>query len=146
MIKVVDNTAFLVVKRAVLNTKEGIRKGLLDVAPEIQKEVRRLIFSPPKTGRLYVIGGQIHQASAPGEAPANLTGILAASVAFEVASSTRLAIGYREEIAPYGRYLEGIEKSRILPRPALRPGALGKAREVEQAVLRGVARELHRVH
>jgi hypothetical protein len=142
VIRTVDNTAFLVIKKSLFNTKEGIRRGLLDVAPEIQREVRRLIFSPPKTGRLYVIGGKVHQASAPGEAPANLTGDLAQGVGYEVSSHTRLVIGDRAE---HGKWLEGNEPSRIAPRPHLRPAALSKAREVGQAIVRGVARELGKV-
>lgn len=149
MLKVVNNTAFLVIDRALFNTKEGIRKGLLDVGPEIVREVIRLIKSPPKTGRLYLRSGQIHQASAPGEAPANLTGALAESMDFAVTSPTQLVIGNIESIAPYGRRLElgdsfvGIGS--IAPRPFVRPGALSKAREVEQAVVRGVKRELGKI-
>ena len=144
MLKVIDNTAFLVMDKAIFNTKEGIRRGLLDVGPEIEREVVRLIKSPPKTGRLYLRGGRIHQASAPGEAPANLTGTLAESVSFEVSSPTQLIIGDRARIADYGGYLE-FGTSRMAPRPHLKPGALSKAREVEQAVVRGVARELGKI-
>lgn len=143
MMKIVDNTAFLVMDKAVMNTQEGIRRGLLAVGPEIEREVVRRIKSPPKTGRLYFIGGQIHQASAPGESPANLTGTLAESVASEVSSPTILTIGDRENIASYGGYMEfGTRDGRIAPRPHLKPAALSKAREVEQAILLGVQREL----
>ena len=143
MIKVVDNTAFLVMDKAILSCKEGIRRGLLDVGPEIVREVVRLIESPPKTGRLYLIGGRIHQASALGEAPANLSGELADSVGFEVSSPTQIIIGDR---VPHGAWMEfGTADGRIAPRPHLRPAALGKAREVEQAIIRGVERELNKV-
>ena len=138
-IKVIDNTAFLVIDRALYNTKEGIRRGLLDVAPEIEREAIRLIKSPPKTGRLYRRGGKIHQASAPGEAPADLSGELAAGIDSSVSSPTVLIIGDRAE---HGRWLEGNVANRTLPRPHLRPAALSKAREVEQAILLGVDREL----
>ena len=143
MLTVVDNTAFLVIKRSLFNTKEGLRRGLLDVAPEIEKEVIRRIKSPPKTGRYYLIGGRIHQASAPGESPADLTGELADSVGSEVSSPTQLIIGDRAE---HGRWMElGTTDGRIAPRPHLKPAALSKAREVEQALVRGVARELGKV-
>lgn len=140
MLRIIENTAFLVMSKAILNTKEGIRRGLLDVGPEIEREVVRLIKSPPKTGKLYKIGGRIHQASAPGEAPADLTGELADSVGFTVSSPTQLIIGDR---APHGKWMEeGTDDKRILPRPHLKPAALSKAREVEQAIIRGVAQEL----
>lgn len=143
MLKVVDNTAFLVINKALFNTKEGIRRGLLNVGPEIEREVVRLIKSPPKTGRIYAIGGgRLHQASAPGEAPADLTGELAEGVGFSVSSPTQIIIGDR---APHGRWLEGNVPNRIAPRPHLKPGAISKAREVEQAILRGVSRELGKI-
>ena len=137
-VTVVDNTAFLVVKKSIFNNKEGIRRGLLDVGPEIEREIVRLIESPPKTGRLYLIGGRIHRASAWGESPATLTGTLADSVGFSVTSPTQLVMGYQANVAPYGKWLEG----HWLNRPALKPGSLNKAREVEQAILLGVKRQL----
>lgn len=145
-IKVIDDTAFLVMDRALFNTKEGIRRGLLDVAPEIEREVVRRIKSPPKTGKLYFIAGKIHQASAPGESPADLSGDLAEGVGSRVPSSTLLVIGYAAS-TPYGKWMEkGTDDGRIEPRPALRPAALSKEREVEQAIQRGVKRELGKVH
>ena len=151
MLKVIDRTAFLVMDRAIFNTKEGIRRGLLDVGPEIEREVVRRIKSPPKTGRYYWRGGRHHQASAPGESPANLSGALAESIGFSVSSPTQLVIGSRSnsEAAPYAARLEFgdkfLGKGSIAARPYLKPGALSKAREVEQAVVRGVARELGKI-
>ncbi len=144
MIKIVDNTAFVVIKKSMMTFKEGIRRGLLNVAPEMVREVRRLINSPIKTGRIYKIGGQLHQASAPGEAPATLTGKLAESVSFKVSSHTQLIIGDKANIAPYGKFLEGNFPNRIAPRPHLKPGALSKSRELGQALIRGVGREMKR--
>jgi len=145
MITVVDNTAFLVIDRAIFNTKEGIRRGLLEVGPEIEREVVRLIKSPPKTGRLYLIGGRIHQASAPGEAPADLSGALAESVDSVAPSATQLIIGDRANIAPYGGLLEnGSPGGQLKKRPHLKPAALSKAREVGQAINQGVATELRK--
>lgn len=141
MIKVVDNTAFLVIDKSLYKTKEGIRRGLLAVAPEIEREVVRLIKNPPKTGRLYYIYGKLHRASAPGEAPANLTGELAEGVGSKVSGATQLVIGDRAE---HGRWLEGNVPNRIAPRPHLKPAALSKSREVEQAILLGVKRELNK--
>lgn len=143
MIKVVDNTAFVVIDKSLFRIKEGIRKGLIEAGSEIRREVIRLIKSPPKTGRLYFVGGKIHQASAPGEAPADFTGALAESVDSEVSGSTKLTIGDREEIAEHGRWMEfGTTDGRIASRPHLKPAALGKAREVEQSISQGVEREL----
>ncbi len=146
MLKVVNNTAFLVIDKSLFNTKEGIRRGLLDVGPEIEREVVRLIKSPPKTGRYYSVGnGRVHQASAPGEAPADFTGTLAESIGFKVSSATQLRVGSRANSGAdaYAKRLE--EGVGIARRPYLEPGVLNKAREVEQAIGRGVKRELGKV-
>jgi hypothetical protein len=146
-VKIVDNTAFLVISKASFNVPEGIRRGLHDVGPEIKREVKRLIKSTPKTGSIYNIGGKRHQASAPGESPANLSGDLVRSLSFNVSSATRLIIGERRKIAPYAAYLEeGSPHGRIKPRPHLRPAVISKAREIEQAIQRGISRELGKVH
>lgn len=146
-VRLTQNTAFLVMNKSIANSKEGIRRGLLEVGPEIEKEVVSLIRSPKKTGRLYWINGRLHQASAPGEAPANLTGALADSVDSKVTSPTRLLIGDIKSIAPYGGIMEHGTKdgTRILPRPHLRPGALNKAREVGQAIELGIKRQLGKI-
>lgn len=139
-VRIIKNTAFIAIKRSLYNNKEGIRKGLINVAPEIKREVRRLIRDPNKTGRIYNIGGKLHQASAPGEAPANLSGRLARSVGSKVSSPTRLVIF---DTAPYGGYMEhGTRDGRIAPRPHLRPAALSKSREVIQAIELAVKRQI----
>ena len=141
-VRIVKNTAFLVIKRSLFKNKEGIRKGLINVAPEVKRETKRLIRSPNKTGRIYNIGGKLHQASAPWEAPANLSGDLAKSIRSKVTGSTRLKI-FTEQ--PYGGYMEeGTKDGRIAPRPYLRPAALSKSREVIQAVQLAVKKEIGR--
>ena len=141
-----DRTAFIIVGRMHFTVPEGIRRGLLDVGPELMREVKRRIQNTPKTGRIYNIRGKRHQASAPGEAPARLTGKLVRSVRFNVSSSTRLVIGELRKIAPHARYLEeGSIRRRILPRPHLRPTITHKAREIEQALQRGVLKEIGKV-
>ncbi len=51
----------------------------------IQNAARRSILDGPKTGTLYKrSGGVIHQASAPGQPPANDTGTLLGTVIYEV--------------------------------------------------------------
>ena len=82
-------------------------------------------MSGPKSGRLYVRAGRIHQASAPGEAPAVDTGNLANSIQTHV-----LAGGLTAEVtagAEYGLYLE-LGTLRMAPRPFFAP-----ATEAERA-------------
>ena len=142
-IKVVDDTAFVIMDRSVVKCKEGVRRGLLDVGPEIEREAVRRIKSPPKTGRYYFRGGHLHQASAPGESPADWTGTLAESVGFEVSSPREMKIGTRAAIAPYGGAMEfGTKDGMIAPRPFLMPSVLSKAREIKQSIEKAVGIQL----
>lgn len=62
---------------------DNLRKALqgLDAAGLIvQNKARKSILAGPKTGNIYTRGRIAHQASAPGEAPANDTGRLVASI------------------------------------------------------------------
>lgn len=79
------------------------------------------IQNPPKTGRTYMHGKVVHQASAPGEAPASDTGNLARS-----GSVRRVGLAHYQCVfsAEYARPLEyGNAAGTILPRPYLRPAA-----------------------
>lgn len=56
-------------------------------ATDIRQEIHDRM-DDPKTGIVYRIGGKLHQASAPGEAPAVLTGNLKASIQEEQVNAT----------------------------------------------------------
>lgn len=85
-------------------------------------------FSGSKTGRYYAIpgvkssrqggGGRRHRASAPGEAPARLTGALAGSVTVQ-RSYQRAVVGVSSSYGPHLEY----GTVRMRPRPFLRPVA-----------------------
>lgn len=103
------------------NTKEGIKNALKTVGQQIIDLSKDYITKPPKTGRVYLvrIDGQrrYHQASAPNQAPANMTGDLRESINWTTRSSTQLSIAAgTETLAPYAGYMEfGTEK--IVKRP-----------------------------
>ena len=63
---------------AVLKNKVRVAafKGVVKSTEALREEALRLILDTPKSGRLYRRGNVIHQASAPGEAPASDTGTL----------------------------------------------------------------------
>lgn len=76
----------------------------------------------PRTGRIYIINGRAHQASAPGEPPATLTGKLRQSITHtDVMWDGDNAFCEVGTSMPYGRTLEfgGVNSRgvRILPRP-----------------------------
>ncbi len=84
---------------------------------DIETDCKRRINEGPKTGRIYPRGkGQVHQASAPGEAPATDTGFLANSIQ----SIIRALVGI---IAYFAEYAPGREfgTERIAARPSLQP-------------------------
>lgn len=107
----------------------SIRQAFYRIGKDLKATAAELILEKPKHGRFYwvMIRGRrrLHQASAPGEAPANMTGNLRRSLDFEVVGADRLEFGYRENFDKskgrgviYGRRLEeGDDK--ISPRPGL---------------------------
>ena len=85
----------------------GIQSALTDIGRRNVKTARLLIRDKNKNGRIYTRrrGGQRirHRASAPGEAPANFTGLLARETGFEVSGFRFMKFGNR---APYAAFLE----------------------------------------
>ena len=93
----------------------------------------------PKTGRSYVRGTVTHRASAPGEAPATDTGILAGSIGWNVDASTLTAEVFAG--AAYAVHLE-LGTARMEPRPFMVPAleaTKDKGLAVFNAALRRVA-------
>jgi len=115
------------------------RKYAREIQRHIQGEMRK-----PKHGRIYKINGRLHQASAPGEYPAILSGALykdlnprytsggmRASIAPRVTSKTG---------APYPDFLErGTRK--MEPRPFMKPG-FDRYREIYKSKIRQIFSEL----
>lgn len=95
----------------------GIRRSWHEIGSRFSNHTKKLIKNPPKTGRMY----GMHQASAPGEAPANKTGRLMNSISYSIHSTHELEIGASARSnkgAPYPRFLEEGTK-KMAPRPYL---------------------------
>jgi hypothetical protein len=90
---------------------------------ELQNDIKQRIQRGPKTGRVYKRGGVLHQASAPGQAPATDTGRLVNSVYLddEGIQSGRAQVSVGSLLA-YARYLE-YGTRHIAERPAWTPAA-----------------------
>ena len=110
-----NRRVFLQIERLEYNTRGAIHDALYDIGRENVRYTRALILDRNKTGRIYIINGRRHQASAPGEAPANLSGRLMRSVDYVVRGFTQMEFGDR---VPHGRFLE-LGTDRIDPRPHL---------------------------
>ena len=116
--------------------KRGLENALYEIGQDVVDETRKLIINGPKTGRMY---GR-HQASAPGEAPANKTGKLAKSGDYKVRNWQEMIVG---ETAFYAKFLEdGTRKMK--PRPHLIKAVRNMARNAQLAILENVKAEINK--
>lgn len=112
------------IDKAIIIIKKGLRNALHEIGQENKRHCKKLILDPPKTGRIYLSRTKPspHQASAPGEAPANWTGALRKNVRYRVYGHDRMEFGdgviksAKEGAGLYGKYLEEGTK-KIKPRP-----------------------------
>jgi HK97 gp10 family phage protein len=103
----------------------------------IREESISLILDTPKTGRLYSRRGHVHQASAPGEAPASDTGDLVGSIttAYDHAQLRGRVLARSQ----HANYLE-FGTQNMAPRPFLRPALSNKLPEIHDGFQNLVAR------
>jgi hypothetical protein len=123
-------------------TKQSIRLAFYDIGKYLTADARKFIDELPKHGRTYktrlkITGKRLkrvskggfmnsHIASAPGEAPAIVTGDLRRSVGFRVRGSDEVEIGAGSAKVNYAKYLEhsdltemkdSFKRMKIAPRP-----------------------------
>lgn len=104
-------------QKSLKGSQDGIDKAVKATALEVITDVKKRIQRGPKTGRTYTRGNITHTASAPGQAPATDTGVLASSVYFTQSAKYEATIGSR---LAYAAYLE-FGTTRIKPRPSWTP-------------------------
>lgn len=94
--------------------------ALDEAAQAVQGEAQRLIQDPPKTGRIYkkYMPNRMHQASAPGEAPATDLGTLVNSIIIDRTDIKRGRIVIAAT-AKHAKFLE-LGTRTMAPRPFLR--------------------------
>ncbi len=115
-----------------------VSKAVMATALEALTDVRKAIQGPPKTGKLYPRGkngDKVHQASAPGEAPATDTGALVSSTYLTQPDAMTAAIGSRLE---YAAHLE-FGTMDIAPRPSWIPAAERVAPRLQKRLERVIA-------
>lgn len=148
--------AFIHIENSGRAAKEGVRQAFYKLGKDLKATANKLILDGPKTGRTYLIriGGRLkrHQASAPGEAPANLTGNLRKSIGFDVRGSESMEFGSRsgppaagispkQNVAAYSKYLE-VGSSKIAPRPYLKPSIEENSRNAIEHFTTEITRQL----
>lgn len=119
--------------------QKGIESALYEIGQEVVTETSKLIKTGAKTGRVYRIKGRSHQASAPGEAPANRSGRLARSGDYKVRSWDQMEVG---ETVGHGKFLEDGTRRRIVPRPHVIKAINNKARDAQIALLEHGRKEI----
>lgn len=127
-----NRAVYLKVGAITKDTRRGIRQAYYKIGKDLKAYAAKKIKEGPKTGIKYVIYGgfkthvffdntkrtkKIHQASAPGEFPARLSGGLIRSLGFAVSGWTQLEFGAD---APYAKALEEGD-DRVKARPYLKP-------------------------
>lgn len=103
--------------------KESIINSFYQHGKSVEILARNKILEPPKTGNIYYIHElkRNHQASAPGQAPANMLGNLQKSLTYAVGPS-EMYFGSSDKYYDvyYAKDLE-LGNDRIKPRPYLKP-------------------------
>lgn len=124
------------------NVKKGQKLAAHEVGSENVRYMRNLLLLP-KTGRQYPFEGGVHIASAPGEAPANKTGVLFTNMDYAVHGSEILEFGDKTVPgrAPVGRYLE-LGTVSIEPRSHVLKTAKDRQKEAHNTLGRIVKEEL----
>jgi len=107
-------------KRMDTNIQNAVLTFLKAMAQVLKSSAKNRVISGPKTGRIYRRWNpfRLHQASAPGQAPASDTGLLVASIDAEVDPQQFNIV--LSAAAPYARDLE-YGTSKMAPRPFLLP-------------------------
>lgn len=146
--------------------RQGIRRGWFQLGKDLKKEANREILHGKKTGHIYkAVGKKIaprrarrrfrHQASAPFETHANLSGDLRRSIGWKVEGFSTRKFGYgvsgrpTPEYAPFvefGTFGEasrsGAQAARMFPRPSLENAIKARERKGIPSFVRYVGREI----
>jgi HK97 gp10 family phage protein len=121
------------------NTRRSIRQAFFLLARDLKDTANREILKGQKTGRVYTYrtrsgARRRHQASAPGETHANLTGALRKSIGWQVNGWESLTFGYgvdpRGPAPDYANWVEN-GSSRMEARPSLQNAMKAVERNAE---------------
>lgn len=127
-------------KQSIAERKE-VEKVLNNFGEKVKARIIRHMTQDPKTGHIYYLpGGKLHQASAPWESPAKMTGNLISALNYEV-ENNKLTIGAlrmgSSDIVDYAKYLEQ-GTTKMAPRPYLESTTreVGKGFDIKLNILK----------
>ena len=129
------------VKKLPLDIQAATVIGLRGLATPIEDDIKRSIRTGARTGRIVkrYHPERIHQASAPGEVPANDLGMLANSIEVDV-DPTQFNMTISASV-PYAQELE-YGTRHMLPRPFLRPALTRWRQRIIDAIHNAIKRGL----
>lgn len=110
---------------------DSVDQYLEYAAIDLEKKIKKSINSGTKSGEQYTRGNKIHQASAPGEAPANDSGKLASSVKAKKVKKNHYEV---DITAVYSVALE-FGNSRVQARPFILPAFLNVVKKLNRWLL-----------
>jgi hypothetical protein len=135
-----NKATLVIIKKLRPNTERSISDALHEIGADNVRHMRALIKSKDKTGRVYIINGRRHVASAPGEPPASRSGRLSRTAGYRVSGVAQMRFGDR---APYGAILEdGTRDGRIQPRPHIERTVNDKARDTRNSLISHTQRKV----
>lgn len=124
-------------KRLVTNPEKNVETLVTRACLLVRNRAVDSIARDPKSGRMY----GIHQASAPGEPPAQDMGTLAGSIIFDVIEDKRGVVGQiiaQSSAAPYARALEfGYKDNNLEERPFMQPALESQAGAIVKMFKKG---------
>lgn len=138
MIKVIkgknNNKMFKHIEQADARAHRYLGVALFDIGGRHVTHSKRLM-DRQKSGKQYKINGKGHTASAPGQAPANISDKLKNSIDYTVHANNELIFGYRSTVGtPYGKYLEFGTKT-IKKRPNIFATATHKQKQTHRLLI-----------
>ena len=119
--------------------RKASMQGVVQATELVRNEAISLITDGQKTGRVYRRRNVVHQASAPGEAPASDTGTLARQI--DTKYDFVNLIGTVVARTKYAAMLEGGTPN-MEPRPFMRPALMNKRLAVQSAIAESIRRVL----
>lgn len=126
------------------NTRRGIRAAFFEIGKDLLDTFNKQVLDKSgKSGTIYIRKDRLgrkrrHQASDPGESPANRTGNYRRSAGYQIQGFDRLIFGVTAE---HGEWLE-LGTSRMKPRPGLGNSVNANERNILRAFDLGISERL----